>query len=125
MEITLDRASKFYEPGEKVTGTISFKDCKWDQTKKDLKIKAEAYMDTVSQIRGNQGRPSLRDPNGSDGRIFFMTKKFESIEIQGNAKTRKFEFVLESTVDGEKLIDAYVGVEFSVVYKITATCQTK
>ena len=67
----------------------------------------------------------MKDPNGKDGRIFFMTKQFESSEIQGNSKSRKFEFILESTVEDEKLIDAYVGVEFSVVYKITATCRTK
>ena len=32
-----------------------------------------------------------------------------------------FEFVLEATERGEQLIEAYIGVEFSVVYEITVT----
>ena len=51
MEITFDRASKFYEPGEKVTGVMELKDAPWAIRIADLKnieVKAEAYMDTVS-----------------------------------------------------------------------------
>ena len=51
MEIILDRASKFYEPGEKVTGQIVFNDFKLSDVEKGavgLTLKAESYMDTVS-----------------------------------------------------------------------------
>lgn len=49
MDITLDRASKFYEPGEKVTGQLILKD--WGTKFSEIKgfeVKAESYMDTVS-----------------------------------------------------------------------------
>jgi hypothetical protein len=42
MEITLDRASKFYEPGEKVTGTITFKETKFTDLV-DFNFIAESY----------------------------------------------------------------------------------
>ena len=134
MEITVDKASKFYEPGEKVTGQIHFKDFKIYDIKGDsLTCKAEAYMDTVSQIRGNMGRPPLEEKD----RIYFM-KKTVQIEKDG-VNTKKFNFSLEATEGDEKLIDAYVGVEFSIVvstfisidlsfliqYKITATATSK
>ena len=51
MEFILDRASKFYEPGEKVTGQLIFNDFKFADVEKGaagLAIKAESYMDTVS-----------------------------------------------------------------------------
>ena len=60
MEITLDRASKCYEPGEKVTGVLTFKDLKYVDVEK-IEFKALAFMDTVSQIRGNMGRPPLEE----------------------------------------------------------------
>ena len=73
MEITLDRASKFYEPGEKVTGQLVFNDFKLSDVEKGaggLLIKAESYMDTVSQIRGNMGRGPLEE----NQKIYFMKK---------------------------------------------------
>ena len=73
MEIILDRASKFYEPGEKVTGQIIFNDFKLSDVEKGangLTLKAESYMDTVSQIRGNMGRGPLEE----NLKIYFMKK---------------------------------------------------
>ena len=110
MEITLDRASKFYEPGEKVTGTITFKDIKFTDIV-DFNFIAESYQDTVSDIRGAMGRPGLEDKD----RTYFMKKKVDHRADPGNPKNRLFEFILESTEEGEKLIDAYVGVDFSIV----------
>ena len=79
-------------------------------------MKAECYMDTVSQIRGNMGRGPLEEYQ----RIYFM-KKFvthtENSQASGKAG-RNFEFILEATELGEKLIDAYVGVDFSIVVSI-------
>jgi len=121
MEINFGRASKFYAPGESVTGMILFKDIKFDPSRHDLNIKAESLMDTVSQIRGNMGRPPLDEKD----KIYFMKKKAMHKEpkttgqITVSGKTfksgRAFEFTLESTEEGEKLLDSYVGVEFSVV----------
>jgi hypothetical protein len=42
MEITFDRASKFYEPGEKVSGVIEFKDIKFTEYA-DFKCISESY----------------------------------------------------------------------------------
>ena len=53
------RASKFYEPGETVDGTATIKDRTEAFEYEGYTLTAEAYMDTVSQIRGNQGRPPL------------------------------------------------------------------
>ena len=74
-------------------------------------------MDTVSAIRGKLGRPPL-DPAK---RIMFMSK---SIQVANGGKIfpsdegLKFSFQLEPTGD-QKLPDSYVGVDFSVVYKIS------
>ena len=95
-------------------------------------ISAECYMDTVSVIRGNAGR----GPLPMNERIYFMKKELQHSAI-ANPKApvvadiampkagRSFEFVLEATEAGEQLIDTYVGVDFSVIYKITATYKSK
>ena len=70
-------------------------------------------MDTVSMIRGNIGRPALKE----EERIYFMKKRIILSE-NGRINTSNpvpFEFVLEATEKGEQLIDAYVGVEFSII----------
>ena len=54
-----------------------------------------------------------------------MKKEVKFEEVQGKKTERTFNFVLESTEANEKLIDAYVGVEFSIVYKITVKCKDK
>lgn len=56
------------------------------------------------------GRPPLDEKL----RTYFMKK---SVDLENPTKkdTRKFSFTLEATEEGEKLIDAYVGVEFSIV----------
>lgn len=73
-------------------------------------------MDTVSAIRGNQGRPPL--PVGD--RIYFM--KQSSVTSTGgkfnHTEPLKFQFKLEGN-QGVPLIDAYIGVDFSIVYKVT------
>lgn len=83
-----------------------------------ISICAESYMDTVSAIRGNMGRPPLK----VEDRTVFM-KKDVNLQRAGkviSSEPVKFEFVLEAT-GKDPLIDAYVGVEFSIVYKVTCT----
>ncbi len=70
-------------------------------------------MDTVSMIRGNIGRPPLKE----EDKIYFMKKKF-TLQESGKVSTSQpipFEFVLEATEKNENLIEAYIGVEFSIV----------
>lgn len=67
----------------------------------------------MSIIRGNIGRPPLKE----EERIYFMKKKV-NISEGGRINTSTgltFEFVLEATEAGEQIIDAYVGVEFSII----------
>lgn len=116
MEIIFDRASKKYEPDQTVTGQVVFKDYKISDIvdgANGIKMKAESYLDTVSQIRGKMGRPPLDEA----ARIYFMKKEVKhSEDPKAGAKGgRVFEFVLEATEPGEKLIDSYVGVEFSIL----------
>ena len=111
MDINLDKASKFYEPGEKVTGYINLRDMKAADVKDKLNLQALSYMDTVSQIRGDAGRPPLEESQ----KTYFMKKSVAITEVANRAKMLKFEFILESTEAGEKLLDAYVGVEFSII----------
>ena len=79
MEITVDRPSLFYEPGEKVTGLLSLKDCKFSDIKGNIDLKAESYMDTVSMIWGKMGRPPLEEKD----RTYFMKKKILAKEPTG------------------------------------------
>lgn len=117
MEVLVDRASKFYEPGEKVTGKINIMNFDRFPEFKSFNIQALAYMDTVSQIRGNMGRAPLPE----EKKVYLMKKSkvnFEEVASStglGKDRHRTFDFMLESTEAGEKLLDAYVGVEFSVV----------
>jgi len=69
LEVKLDRASKFYEPGERVTGTIIVNESTMHS---GIIVRAEGYMDTVSIIRGNIGRPPLKE----EDRVVFMNQKF-------------------------------------------------
>ena len=111
MQFTFDRASKFYEPGEKVTGSLTLTDKKFSDFDQPLLFSAASYMDTVSEIRGKMGRPAL--PEGE--KTYFMKKTVDSKENSTNpTKVRNFEFILEATEAGEKLLDVYVGVEFSI-----------
>lgn len=129
MEIVVERANKTYEPGEKVVGFINtvfaFEEAS------NFKLKALSYMDTVSIIRGNVGRPPLDEKE----RIYMMKKDLEHKSITPKAPveaaikapkgSRSFEFILDPTEAGEKLIDSYTGVDFSVLYKVYASCRTK
>lgn len=79
-------------------------------------LQADAYMDTVSQIRGSHGRPALAE----EDRIYFMKKRIV-LAKDGRLNTQnpmQFEFVLEATEKKEQLIDAYVGVEFSIIVRV-------
>ena len=82
MEITFDRASKFYEPGEKVTGMLSLPIGKFSDLKGKIDIKGESYMDTVSQIRGKSGRPPLPE----NERTYFMKKDIDMKDPIGIGK---------------------------------------
>ncbi len=76
-------------------------------------------MDTVSIIRGNIGRPAMKE----DDRPVFMKKKF-TLSDGGKVDTSKsipFDFVLEATERTEQLLEAYIGVEFSIIYEVTVT----
>ena len=118
LDIQFDRASKFYEPSETVTGTCFVTGRTTDTGYDRYTLLAEAYMDTVSQIRGNMGR----QPLPVNDRIYFM-KKTEEVKQGGKFNPNeplKFQFQLNSTGKPD-LIDAYVGVDFSIVYKVTLT----
>mmetsp|Transcript_24681 Transcript_24681/g.17378 ORF Transcript_24681/g.17378 Transcript_24681/m.17378 type:complete len:163 (-) Transcript_24681:511-999(-) len=117
-DIQFDKASKFYMPGETVSGTIVVKEAKNYLDHQGISLVAESFMDTVSAIRGNMGRPPLKP----EDRTVFM-KKDVSCQRAGkviSSEPVRFEFVLEAT-GKYPLIDAYVGVEFSIVYKVTVT----
>lgn len=73
LEIQFDRASKFYQPHEAVTGTIAVNNQTGAIDYGEVTLLAEAFMDTVSAIRGKLGRPPL-DPSK---RIMFMTKTIQ------------------------------------------------
>ena len=77
---------------------------------------AEGYVDTVSIIRGNIGRPAMKE----EDRIMLMKKKFQ-LSDGGKVTTSSpipFEFILEATEKNEQLIEAYIGVEFSIVVSL-------
>ena len=78
-----------------------------------ITLDADAFMDTVSMIRGNIGRPALKE----EDKIYFMRKKITLAEMGkiSGQQAIPFEFVLEATVPGQHLLDAYIGVEFSIV----------
>jgi hypothetical protein len=55
-----------------------------------------------------------------EDRIMFM-KKTENLEAGGKVSdgyVRKFSFVIEATEAGECLVESYIGVEFSIIYKV-------
>ena len=79
LDIQFDRASKFYLPNEHVQGTISVANQAGGIDYSKVTLQAEAYMDTVSVIRGKLGRPPL-DPAK---RIMFMSK---TIPVAGSGK---------------------------------------
>jgi hypothetical protein len=116
LDIQFDKASKFYEPLENVTGTISVVNAVTYTDHGEVSLLAEGFMDTVSAIRGNLGRSALKPEN----RVIFMSK---TLTVCPAGKTvshepLKFKFLLEKT-GSKPLIDAYVGVDFSIVYKVT------
>ena len=120
VEINFDKASKFYEPGEKVSGTITLS--AGQQEHGQVLLLAESYMDTVSAIRGNVGRQPL--PTAE--RIYFM-KIQEVISTGGKTGPQDpIKFSFENKATGtHPLIDAYVGVDFSIVYKVTVSVAPK
>lgn len=121
--MTFDKANKIYQPGETVTGNIVLKNFDTQMNYSSVELEAEAYMDTVSLIRGNLGRPALP----KEKRIYFMQKK-ENVAQEGilfsGGDPLPFSFKLES-VGENKLIDSYVGVDFSIVYKVMISMKRK
>jgi hypothetical protein len=93
--VTYDKASKFYEPGETVSGTINFFNIQTHTKHLDVVATAEAFMDTVSAIRGNMGRPALKP----EERTMMMHKKMHLSTggSVGPTDPVRFEFKLEST----------------------------
>ena len=73
-------------------------------------------MDTVSAIRGPMGRPPLKP----EDRTMMMSKKLHLSTggTVGPTDPIRFEFPLESTTSNA-LIDAYIGVDFSIIYKVS------
>lgn len=123
MDIQFDRANKMYQPNEQVTGTIALKNSDKQVPFSEIVLEAEVYMDTVSLIRGNLGRPALP----KDKRIYFMTKKETVLEnglLFSDGDPVPFTFKLESTTSNP-LIDSYVGVDFSIVYKVSVVLRRK
>ena len=106
-----------------IGGTVALKNST-NQTQFDnVEIEFEAYMDTVSLIRGNLGRPALP----KEKRIYFMQKKVTVAEngmLFEGGDPITFSYKLESNTDN-MLIDSYVGVDFSIIYKATATMKRK
>lgn len=95
LTILYDRVSKFYEPEEQVTGTCFIQSQTSLQEYTGYKLVAEAYMDTVSAIRGNQGR----QPLPINQRIYFMKHQVVHT-IAGKfspSEPIKFAFVLRKT----------------------------
>ena len=120
LDIQFDKASKFYEPLEYVSGTISVVNAKTVSEHGEVTLLAEAFMDTVSAIRGNLGKPPMKP----EDRFIFMSK---TIQVAPAGMTvahepLKFNFLLDKT-GTHSLIDAYVGVDFSIVYKVTVKMQ--
>ena len=96
LEITFDRANKIYTPRESVTGTISLQGAANGKLDfEEISLTAEAYMDTVSLIRGNLGR----GPLPPEKRIYFMITK-EQVAKNGilfASAPQAFKFKLEAT----------------------------
>lgn len=53
LDIQFDKASKFYEPLERVSGTVVISGFTSIYEHGQVTLLAESYMDTVSAIRGN------------------------------------------------------------------------
>ena len=78
-------------------------------------LTAKSYLDTVSIIRGKYGRGPLKE----EERIYFMNQKID-ISGPGSLQTNiwyQFSFVLQSNIDGEELVESYIGVDFSILVR--------
>lgn len=123
LDVQFNRANKIYQPSEAVVGTIALKNLDQNVNYDSVTLEAEAYMDTVSLIRGNLGRPALP----KEKRIVLMTKSYKVAEngiLFPNGDPLAFSFKLESTTSNP-LIDSYVGVDFSIVYKVNISLKKK
>mmetsp|Transcript_11486 Transcript_11486/g.14452 ORF Transcript_11486/g.14452 Transcript_11486/m.14452 type:complete len:101 (-) Transcript_11486:671-973(-) len=78
LDIQFDRANKIYQPNEMVSGTIALKNSDKQIPFSMIELESESYMDTVSLIRGNLGRPALP----KERRIYFMSKK-QTVKEEG------------------------------------------
>lgn len=53
-------------------------------------------------------------------RIYFLKhrKEIQSAGYMASKSEHSFEFELEANIAGEKLVESYVGVDFSVIYEV-------
>ncbi|CAI2377863.1 unnamed protein product [Moneuplotes crassus] len=118
LEIELDRADKYYAPGEMLGGTYIYNDTVGIQHQ-GIVLNVSGYLDTVSIIRGKYGRGPLKESE----RIYFLKDRKE-LTSPGFLEVKKeipFEYELQSNVPGENLVETYVGVDFSIIYEFTIT----
>ena len=116
IEIKLDRADKYYEPGEMLGGTFTYNDVAGGSNHQGVTMNVQGYLDTVSIIRGKYGRPPLKEQD----RIYFLKERKE-IQKAGYITSKSphnFEYELEANVAGEQLVETYVGVDFSIIYEV-------
>ena len=114
--IKLDRADKYYEPGEILGGTYLYEDPSGGTSHQGVSMNVVGYLDTVSIIRGKYGRPPLKEQD----RIYFLKdrKEIEPAGYIASKETYNFEYELEANISGEQLVETYVGVDFSIVYEV-------
>lgn len=116
LTITLDRADKYYKPGENLGGFYTYNDTVGAQHQGVI-INVLGYLDTVSIIRGKYGRGALKESE----RIYFLKDRKE-ISSSGYIEANKeipFEYELNANIAGEELVETYVGVDFSIIYEVT------
>lgn len=115
ISIKFDRADKYYEPGDTLGGTYTYHDST-GTNHNGIVLSVHGYLDTVSIIRGKYGRGPLKEHE----RIYFLKDRKEIVKsgyLEAN-KEVSFEYELEANIAGEKLIETYVGVDFSIIYEV-------
>lgn len=117
LTVKLDRADKYYEPGDTLGGTYLYEDSSGGTNHQGVIMNIHGYLDTVSVIRGKYGRPPLKE----NERIYFLKDRVE-LAKSGYLESKKempFEYELEANISGESLVETYVGVDFSIIYEVT------
>jgi len=117
VSVKLDRADKYYEPGDLLGGTYKYQDVAGGTQHQGIVLLVQGYLDTVSIIRGKYGRGPLKEHE----RIYFVKERKEIVS-PGYLEAKKdipFEYELESNIAGESLVETYVGVDFSIIYEVS------